>query len=217
MSARRYKPMLGEDKFRSMAVYEVQDEKTFRALMKSGHMKALRRDYDRWFGKVSERALRLHAGVAHAVGGAVRRSVPRSPMSDGMRYRTSAWRGIGFLVLIAAGCARPDWIEQTLVTVDVTGAWQGTMSSAGGAGPGTVNAALTLQQGGSKVTGLIVTGYFGLPGSRPIEGTINGDALRFRTQDGRITGELQVSGDEMSGQGTSPGGGNVSFRFRRQP
>ena len=24
--------------------------------MKSGHMKALRRDYDRWFGKVSERA-----------------------------------------------------------------------------------------------------------------------------------------------------------------
>jgi len=39
-----------------MAVYEVKDEQTFRALMKSGHMKALRRDYDRWFGKVSERA-----------------------------------------------------------------------------------------------------------------------------------------------------------------
>ena len=38
------------------AVYEVQDPKTFRALMKSGHMKALRRGYDRWFGKVSERA-----------------------------------------------------------------------------------------------------------------------------------------------------------------
>jgi uncharacterized protein DUF4286 len=56
VSARRYKAIMGEDKFRYMAVYEVQDEKTFRALMKSGHMKALRRDYDRWFGKVSERA-----------------------------------------------------------------------------------------------------------------------------------------------------------------
>ena len=56
VSARRYKAIMGEDRFRYMAVYEVQDEKTFRALMKSGHMKALRRDYDRWFGKVSERA-----------------------------------------------------------------------------------------------------------------------------------------------------------------
>jgi hypothetical protein len=56
VSARRYKAMLGEDRFRSMAVYEVQAEKTFRALMKSGHMKALRRDYDRRLGKVSERA-----------------------------------------------------------------------------------------------------------------------------------------------------------------
>jgi hypothetical protein len=67
VSARRYKAILGEDKFRYMAVYEVQDEKTFRALMKSGHMKALRRDYDRWFGKVSG-ALRLPAGLALVVG-----------------------------------------------------------------------------------------------------------------------------------------------------
>jgi hypothetical protein len=39
-----------------MAVYEVKDERTFRALMKSGHLNARRRDYDRWFGTVSERA-----------------------------------------------------------------------------------------------------------------------------------------------------------------
>src|SRR5262245_16294567 len=56
VSARRYKAIMGEDKYRHMAVYEVKDERTFRALMKSDHMKALRRDYDRWFGKVSERA-----------------------------------------------------------------------------------------------------------------------------------------------------------------
>jgi hypothetical protein len=56
VSARRYKAILGEDKFRYVAVYEVQDAKTSRAPMKSGHLKALRRDYDGWFGKVSKRA-----------------------------------------------------------------------------------------------------------------------------------------------------------------
>ena len=76
---------------------------------------------------------------------------------------------------------------------------------------GSANAALTPQQEGSKVTGQMVIS----PGSRRIEGTINGDVLRFRTQDGRNTGELQVSGDEMSGRGTSPRG-SVSYRFRRQ-
>ncbi len=40
-------------------------------------------------------------------------------------------------VLIAAalafgsGCARPDWIERTLVTVDVTGTWSGSVQGAG--------------------------------------------------------------------------------------
>jgi hypothetical protein len=130
-------------------------------------------------------------------------------MSDGTKYRTSVWRGIGFLVLIAAGCARPDWIEQTLVTVDVTGAWQGTMSGEGAFG--SLYAALMLQQGGAKVTGqMVISGR-----SRPIEGTINGDVLRFRTQDGRMTGELQVSGDEMSGPGTSQAN-SVRYGFRRQ-
>ena len=56
VSARRYRAVLGEDKYRYMAVYEIQDEKTFQAFMKSSHMKDLRKDYDRWFGKVSERA-----------------------------------------------------------------------------------------------------------------------------------------------------------------
>ena len=55
VSARRYKAILGEDTYQYIAVYEVQDEKTFRALMKSDHMKALRREYDKWF-PMSERA-----------------------------------------------------------------------------------------------------------------------------------------------------------------
>ena len=44
VSARRYLALEGEDL------------ETYRALMKSGHMTALRADYDEHFGKVSERA-----------------------------------------------------------------------------------------------------------------------------------------------------------------
>ena len=35
-------------------------------------------------------------------------------------------------LVLAAGCARSDWIESTLVTVDVTGRWTGTWSAPGG-------------------------------------------------------------------------------------
>ena len=27
-------------------------------------------------------------------------------------------------LVVSVGCAKPDWIEQTLVTVDVTGTWR---------------------------------------------------------------------------------------------
>ena len=56
VSARRYKAIMGEDKYQYMAVYELQDEATFRRLMDSEHMKELRADYDASFGAVSERA-----------------------------------------------------------------------------------------------------------------------------------------------------------------
>ena len=56
VSARRYKALEGEDKYQYMAVYELQDEATYRRLMASDHMKALRAEYDAHFGAVSERA-----------------------------------------------------------------------------------------------------------------------------------------------------------------
>lgn len=55
VSARRYRAIMGEDKYQYMAVYEVQDEATFRRLMESDHMRELRADYDARFGAVSER------------------------------------------------------------------------------------------------------------------------------------------------------------------
>src|SRR5712691_1562381 len=114
---------------------------------------------------------------------------------------------------IGSGWARPDWIESTLVTVDLTGVWQGAFTRGGAYGPGTIT--LTLQQGGSKVTGQVLHTSSQLVGSRTVEGTINGDMFRFRTQDGRVTGELQVSGDEMKGA-SDTGGRRVEYSFRRQ-
>ena len=56
VSARRYRALEGEEKYQYMAVYELQDEATWRRLMASDHMKALRAEYDAHFGAVSERA-----------------------------------------------------------------------------------------------------------------------------------------------------------------
>jgi hypothetical protein len=56
VSARRYKALEGEDRYQYMAVYELQDEATYRRLMASDHMKTLRADYDAKFGSASERA-----------------------------------------------------------------------------------------------------------------------------------------------------------------
>ncbi len=65
-----------------------------------------------------------------------------------------AWLTLGFLALTAAGCARPDWIESTLVTVDVTGVWQGTSAnSATGTFAAGRPIVLTLEQSGSRVRG----------------------------------------------------------------
>jgi hypothetical protein len=55
VSAHRYKAILGEEKFQYIAVYEVQDEATFKRLMESDHMKTLRAEYDKHF-PMSERA-----------------------------------------------------------------------------------------------------------------------------------------------------------------
>ena len=54
VSARRYRAIMGEDTYQYIAVYEIQDEPTFRRLMESDHMKALRAEYDAHF-PMSER------------------------------------------------------------------------------------------------------------------------------------------------------------------
>jgi antibiotic biosynthesis monooxygenase (ABM) superfamily enzyme len=54
-SARRYKKVLGEDKFQYMAVYEFASEAAFKRFQESDHLKTLIKDYNANFGETSER------------------------------------------------------------------------------------------------------------------------------------------------------------------
>jgi hypothetical protein len=56
VSARRYRALEGEETYQYMAVYELESEANYRALMASSHMRELRAEYDTRFGAVSERA-----------------------------------------------------------------------------------------------------------------------------------------------------------------
>jgi hypothetical protein len=109
-------------------------------------------------------------------------------------------KSIGAMLLaiamaIDSGCVtRPDWIDRTLVTVDVTGVWHGI--SEAGLGGGNVALWLDLRQEGPKVTGS-ARPEGGL--SRSIEGTIAGDMFSFRSSGAVVTGEVTVSGDKMRG------------------
>ena len=123
------------------------------------------------------------------------------------------WLQVWLVLLIASGCARSDWIEGTLVTVDVTGRWTGMWSGSGTAG----DFEMTLRQTGPKATGDII-----LPGahvhdfSGPIVGAISGDVLSFSLPDGRLRGEVIVAGDAMTGTVTF-GTGTRALRLQRQP
>ena len=118
----------------------------------------------------------------------------------------NTWR-IALVLMVTfamgSGCAKPpDWIEQTLVTVDVTGTWRG---------PGALE--LKLEQHGSKVTGTIFVPVTTTTGT--IEGSVSGDVFRFRQTSGTYgpwQGQLTVNGDEMSGLITSTSGATTGGR-----
>ena len=106
------------------------------------------------------------------------------------------------LLLLGASCAKQDWIDRTLVTVDVTGTWHGTTTGPGTsvAESGTQELWLDLEQAGSKVTGAArFKPDRGMVQSGPIEGTISGDHFSYRLLRGSSYVELTVSGDEMTG------------------
>jgi hypothetical protein len=112
-------------------------------------------------------------------------------------------RGLAATLLVvgALGCAqRTDWIQGTLVTVDVSGLWRGRLTVAtgtGGLGGIGGEMELTLTQHGLKVTG---EGRIRADRVR-IEGTVRGDVFSFSELGGRLHAQATVAGDEMSGGG----------------
>ncbi len=92
-----------------------------------------------------------------------------------------------------------DWIDRTLVTVDVTGTWDGSGSNA----QHTTWFQFNLAQQGSQVTGT-VSGMGVNRSAREVTGTVAGDVFTFRLTDVPFTGEMKVNGDEMTGQATIP-------------
>ncbi len=127
------------------------------------------------------------------------------------------------VLVCGVGCARSDWIQQTLVTVDVTGVWSGELRTRGlsGGTPQTSTLSFRLEQHGAKVTGsfalsggtTLLQGE-GMRMSGPIEGTVAGDVFSFAQTNGALKGELTVSEDEMTGQGTTANR-PVSISLRR--
>jgi hypothetical protein len=100
------------------------------------------------------------------------------------------------LLLSAAGCARQDWIESTLVTADVAGTWSGLVTRP----PEQHRIELVLDQRGSRVTGTIT-----FRGSAfAIDGSVSGDVFRFSRANRSLIGELTVGIDDMTGWLTSP-------------
>jgi hypothetical protein len=119
----------------------------------------------------------------------------------------------GVLIAVAlafgSGCARSDWIDRTLVTVDVTGTWQGQASGSNV----TSEVWFVLEQQGSTVKGSIrLSGGPNVSHSGPIDGTVTGDVFRFKTTRGGVEGELTVSGEEMNGRVSITGSRTVSLR-----
>jgi hypothetical protein len=125
---------------------------------------------------------------------------------------TVARMGAAVALMWGVGCASPDWIERTLVTVDVTGTWEG---SAARSNSGTFQ--LSLEQQGSQVKGFIRSTSLcsgGLIIAGQLEGVLAGDRFSFKQTNAFVAGELTVNGDEMTG-GASGGCGRFQLTLRR--
>jgi len=126
------------------------------------------------------------------------------------------WAFVATALVLGSGCAKQDWIDRTLVTVDVTGVWEGTLRG----GIADRRLTLTLVQSGSKVTGQMATPGTGAPGpvEGPLDGTITGDIFRFQDTRGRLKAELQVNADEMTGSMSWQfGPGTITLHRRAGP
>ena len=147
----------------------------------------------------------------------------RWPLARSFPRPHAAMKGLlGLLIAttLETGCAtKEDWIERTLVTVNVTGTWTGSPGGAQASPFMMPDLLFELEQQGSKVTGVmrLASGQMSAhPATRlspgPVDGTVTGDLFRFQLTHGNLNGELKVSGDEMIGQVSLLGGRPLKLR-----
>lgn len=124
--------------------------------------------------------------------------------------KTVAWVILVAALMCGFGCTHPDWIDRTLVTVDVTGTWQGVSKTG-------FLLTFNLRQEGSNVTGSVQVygGAVSPDHSGPVVGTVAGDVFSFSQTNGYRSGEMTVSGDEMSGRLNVTAQGPQIFTLRR--
>ena len=76
-------------------------------------------------------------------------------------------------LIFTSGCAKTDWIDRTLVTVDVTGTWNGIVGGSASGGRSSVDLYLELEQKGSTVKGFVqMIPDVATKSSGPVEGTV---------------------------------------------
>jgi len=111
------------------------------------------------------------------------------------------WAFVATTLVLGSGCAKQDWIDRTLVTVDVTGTWSGRLEGGAAAGvPGEYR--LELKQEGATVTGFLSEiGVNSTTGkvTGPINGSVAGDLFSFSSIRDMVRAVLTVNGDEMTG------------------
>jgi hypothetical protein len=140
-------------------------------------------------------------------------------VTERRRVNTAGATLIAAVLVFSGACVtRPDWIQATLVTVDVTGVWRGTSSVGLGSSAGG-DFLLDLAQEGPKVKGRFQAGGGPMTADRsgPLEGRVGGDVLSFRAQSSDVVwiGELTVSGDQMEGEIRGITGRSIRVSLRR--
>ena len=138
-----------------------------------------------------------------------------------LRCGAAALGVIAAVLVFASGCAQKDWIDRTLVTVDVSGVWTGSLATLDGQPMVSLDIRLDLQQKAAKVTGYFLTGRYlstNPRGATNIEGSVANDVLTFEVAR-LLIGELTIDGEEMKGSGLfqTPSGGSrpVTITLRR--
>ena len=120
--------------------------------------------------------------------------------------------GLWVVAALVAGCASQPAVPPGIL--DVSGVWEGTWNG-GAIGRGWIS--LNLSQVGTRVTGrLTISGAPAISATDGrVEGVVAGTTFSFEQPGGFIKGDMEIVGDDMSGDAT--GRIRAALWLHRQP